>query len=431
MTAQRLNNDYHVINHSHATFRQMVLLGCLIPFLLLEVVMVEGAPLQGAGEMATAGHGAADAKPALAQTKSLEKGHGTKDTQAPIAYPYHAPVLPSTSILPNTQHCLRHGSTPKVLPPSISGWDQRRLQISCISCGQGHIQDRRLGPQSILPKLKVLFVVLHHQTIIVNQSRNIIIITLRLNYRSLPSDYHYSPPAPPLYPYKEETPETALATPIETSPPLNAGKENGGSSLAVASSGVAQSSPELSKPSVQATGPDIKQATEELRLKTVRLDIPAPECHYVREIDVKYLPGGRQTVDFIKQDHGLFRALAHIASHNQYDPEVFRQELIDHIARHPKRFSTYLTTEGENHKTFTVRNQLYRLSDGQSVDGVEFAAFSDLHDINVFLVSKIGNTVRAQVRRSVRAYNEYRGIIVEDGHYELFGYKDPPRSSAK
>ncbi|OAV94022.1 hypothetical protein PTTG_06727 [Puccinia triticina 1-1 BBBD Race 1] len=354
----------------------MVLLGCSITFLMLELGVVQGMALKAGAELGPAstavkaGHGAAGAEETLAETKILQQGLDTKNAEPPIGYAYPASSLPHSY----------YGSPIYVHPPP-----------------------RRYSLHGLFRHLKGLYRSLADR---VERTRDWLWNFLfRQNHQPQP---YFTTSAPYYHPNYQPPFHPPVGTPVET---LNE---------------VAHSSTALSKPPLISTRPELSEASTALLGTRVEMDVP--KTAYVTPVE--YLPGSERTDKFIEDRQGLYRAFAHIKLKDQELHEQVRQQLIEHIRNNPEQFSRYLTTNEPNRNTISIDNRLYRLSDAQ-LDGVELAAFADLQKSNVVLVSKTGNTVRVDKHTIDPFKREYKGISVEDGHYELLRYEDPMPPKSK
>jgi hypothetical protein len=145
---------------------------------------------------------------------------------------------------------------------------------------------------------------------------------------------------------------------------------------------------------------------------------------------VEYLPEHYQTTDYIKEKNGLFRALAHFAYQDQEQYWRVKDELVAYIAKHPGQFDKYLAKKGDQ-DAIEVDDHLYRLSNGDSIDGAELAAFSELYKLNLVVVSKKGGSVAAHQHVADPSNNEFKGVILQDGHYQLLTHSKNPTIEIK
>ncbi|KAA1108180.1 hypothetical protein PGT21_003092 [Puccinia graminis f. sp. tritici] len=223
--------------------------------------------------------------------------------------------------------------------------------------------------------------------------------------------YHLQPPFRPHY-HHAQFPEPAWGEPLHSNIHHHAGQEN-----------------EVFSPSdssVQSTDRKIKEVVEKLRGTKVTAEIPSKNYW----TPVEHLPEHYRTTDYIKEKNGLFRALAHFAYEDQEQYGRVRDELIAYIAKHPGQFEKYLTKKGE-HDSIEVDDHLYRLSNGESIDGAELAAFSELYKLNLVVVSKKGDSVAAHQHVVDPSNNEFSGVILQDGHYQLLTHSKNPTIKIK
>ncbi|KAI9613336.1 hypothetical protein H4Q26_009936 [Puccinia striiformis f. sp. tritici PST-130] len=121
----------------------------------------------------------------------------------------------------------------------------------------------------------------------------------------------------------------------------------------------------------------------------------------------------------IYQKRNMYRAFAQLAHKDQRQDYRVEYELRQYIAQNPERFRGYLTSEDAPGAKIYAGGRYYRLWDDKWGNGVEVAAFSELHRVNLLVVSKSSKSVHVH-RQLFDQSNKFHGILLQGDDDQLY-----------
>ncbi|KAH9470683.1 hypothetical protein Pst134EA_004607 [Puccinia striiformis f. sp. tritici] len=164
-------------------------------------------------------------------------------------------------------------------------------------------------------------------------------------------------------------------------------------------------------------GPHGKEILDSMRPLSITATVPES----TRWKPIKYLPGHFKTDGLIKngKKRNMYRAFAQLAHKDQRQDYRVEYELRQYIAQNPERFRGYLTSEDAPGAKIYAGGRYYRLWDDKWGNGVEVAAFSELHRVNLLVVSKSSKSVHVH-RQLFDQSNKFHGILLQGDDDQLY-----------
>ncbi|KAA1129404.1 hypothetical protein PGTUg99_032421 [Puccinia graminis f. sp. tritici] len=154
--------------------------------------------------------------------------------------------------------------------------------------------------------------------------------------------------------------------------------------------------------------------------------------HHLALLDYKDIQLFRTEKFIVNDEHNVYRALAHLQYQDQEKYELVKDEIEEYIKTNPVEFTKYQMTESDNEAVYPHRISVGGLEYGKMNEhgtrGVIFSAFSKLKERKFSVITNTAPKHKGESPkyegfhfRSNYLHDGFVGLVVEDGHYEVYG----------